>query len=122
MFPSFAIKQTKKGSAMSKRPPVYEARIGEVGQVAFFKDTETSTYCFYFYNGKEYTPLYLSEEAAYYTWAFIGCEHPEATITPRVAIALNRAIKKNFASTKKAGRSKPKKRPSLTTKKKAKSK
>ena len=117
MFPSFAIKQTKKSSAMSKRPFVYEARVGEVGQVAFFKDPETSTYCFYFYNGKEYTPLYLSEEAAYYTWMFIGCEHPEATITPRVGMALNRAIKKNFATAKKAGCGKQNKKPSNKVKK-----
>ena len=102
------------------KPCIYEARVGKVGQVAFYKDLKTSTYCFYFYNGKEYTPLYLSEEAAYYTWAFIGCEHPEATTTPRVAMALG-ALKKNFASAKKAGRSKQTKRPSLT-KKKAKSK
>jgi hypothetical protein len=102
------------------KPFVYEARVGKVGQVAFYKDLKTSTYCFYFYNGKEYTPLYLSEEAAYYTWAFIGCEHPEAAITPRIAMALG-ALKKNFASAKKAGRSKQTKRPSLT-KKKAKSK
>lgn len=102
------------------KPYVYEARVGEVGQVAFYKDPKTLTYCFYFYNGKEYTPLYLSEEAAYYVWAFIGCEHPEATITPRVGVEVRKA-KKNFASTKKAGRCKQTKRPSLT-KKKAKSK
>jgi len=102
------------------KPFVYDARVGEVGQVAFYKDLKTSTYCFYFYNGKEYTPLYLSEEAAYYVWMFIGYEHPEAATTPRAAIALG-ALKKNFASAKKAGRSKQTKRPSLT-KKKAKSK
>jgi hypothetical protein len=99
------------------KPFVYEARVGKVGQVAFYKDLKTSTYCFYFYNGKEYTPLYLSEEAAYYVWMFIGHEHPEATTTPRVAMALG-ALKKNFASAKKAGRSKQTKRPSLTKKKK----
>ena len=106
---------------MSKEYPIYEARVGEIGQVAFYKDPKTLTYCFYFYNGKEYTPLYLSEGAAYYVWAFIGCEHPEATVTPRVGMAVSRALKKNFASTKKAGRGKPKKkRPSLTKKKKSK--
>jgi hypothetical protein len=102
------------------KPCIYEARVGKVGQVAFYKDLKTSTYCFYFYNGKEYTPIYLSEEAAYYVWMFIGYEHPEAPTTPRVAMALG-ALKKNFASAKKAGRSKQTKRPSLT-KKKAKSK
>ena len=102
------------------KPYIYDARVGKVGQVAFYKDPKTLTYCFYFYNGKKYTPLYLSEEAAYYVWAFIGCEHPETTVTPRIAMALG-ALKKNFASAKKAGRSKQTKRPSLT-KKKAKSK
>lgn len=107
---------------MSKKTyPIYEAKIGELGQVAFYKDPETSTYCFYFYNGKEYTPLYLSEEAAYYTWAFIGCEHPQATITPRAAMAISGNCKSIFASAKKAGCGKPKKkRPSVTIKKKKK--
>jgi hypothetical protein len=103
------------------KPYVYDARVGEVGQVAFYKEPKTLTYCFYFYNGKEYTPLYLSEEAAYYVWAFIGCEHPEATATLKAGIAVSKAPKKNFTSTKKAGRGKPKKkRPSLTKKKKSK--
>lgn len=63
-----------------------------------------------FFNGAEYTPLRISGDAAYYVWAFIGCEHPDCTIS-------------TFTPIKKAGRSKPKKRPSLTTtKKKAKSK
>jgi hypothetical protein len=106
---------------MSKGYPIYEARVGELGQVAFYKEPKTSTYCFYYFNGKDYTPLYLSEEAAYYTWAFIGCEHPEATITPRVAMAIGSKCKTNFATAKKAGCGKPKKkRPSLTTKKKTK--
>ena len=103
------------------KPCIYEARVGKVGQVAFYKDPKTSTYCFYFYNGKKYTPLYLSEEAAYYVWAFIGCEHPETTVTPRVGMAVRAVLKRNFTSTKKAGRGKQTKRPSLT-KKKAKSK
>lgn len=103
------------------KPYVYEARVGKVGQVAFYKDPKTLTYCFYFYNGKEYTPLYLSEEAAYYVWAFIGCEHPEATAIIKAGIAVSKAPKRNFTSTKKAGRGEKTKRPSLT-KKKAKSK
>ena len=103
------------------KPYVYDARVGEVGQVAFYKEPKTLTYCFYFYNGKEYTPLYLSEEAAYYVWTFIGSEHPEVAITPRLGMEIRKAIKKNFTSTKKAGRGKPKKkRPSLTKKKKSK--
>jgi hypothetical protein len=73
-----------------------------------------------FFNGMDYTPLAISEDAAYFVWAFIGCEHPQASITPRVAIGTN--CKQNFTTAKKAGCGKPKKRPSLTTKKKAKSK
>ena len=103
--------------------PIYEARVGALGSVTFFRDPETNAYYFMFFNGEDYTPLSISDEAAYYVWAFIGCEHPEATITPRVAMALNCAIKKNFTSAKKAGRSKPKKKqPSKPIKKKAKSK
>ena len=99
------------------KPCIYEARVGKVGQVAFCKDPKTSTYCFYFYNGKKYTPLYLSEEAAYYVWAFIGCEHPETTVTPRVGMAVRAALKRNFTSTKKAGRGKHRKQPSNKAKK-----
>jgi hypothetical protein len=73
-----------------------------------------------FFNGMDYTPLYLSEDAAYFVWAFIGCEHPQASITPRVAMAIGTNCKPNFATAKKAGCGKSKKRPSLTTKKKTK--
>lgn len=88
---------------------IYEAKVGALGGVTFFKDPESGAFCFSFFNGEEYTPLCLSADAAYYVWAFIGCEHPDASIT-------------TFTPSKKAGRSKPKKQPSLTTKKKAKSK
>ena len=57
--------------------PIYEAQIGALGSVTFFKEPETGTHCFMFHNGMDYTPIYLSEEAAYYVWAFIGCEHPD---------------------------------------------
>lgn len=93
----------------SRTPFFYEAQVGQFGSVSFFREPETNTYCFMFFNGDEYTPLRISSDAAYYVWAFIGCEHPDASIT-------------TFTPIKKAGRSKPKKRPSLTTKKKAKSK
>jgi len=56
---------------------VYEARVGALGSVRAWK-TLGNTYCFTFFNGEEYTPLYLSEEAAYYTWAFLSLLHPEA--------------------------------------------
>jgi hypothetical protein len=102
--------------------PIYEAQVGALGSVTFFKEPKSNSYCFMFFNGMDYTPLAISEDAAYFVWAFIGCEHPQASITPRVAMAIGTNCKPNFASAKKAGRSKPKKRPSLTTKKKAKSK
>ena len=93
----------------SETYPIYEAQVGALGRVAFFKDPESRTYCFTYFNGADYTPLFLSEEAAYFTWLFIGMEHPDATIS-------------TFTPPKKAGRSKPKKQPSKPTKKKAKSK
>ena len=103
--------------------PIYEARVGALGSVTFFRDPETNSYHFMFFNGMDYTPLYISEDAAYFVWAFIGCEHPQASITPRVAMAIGTNCKPNFASAKKAGRSKPKKKqPSKPIKKKAKSK
>lgn len=113
----------------SETYPVYEAQVGALGRVTFFRDPETSTYCFMFFNGMDWTPLYISEDAAYYVWMFIGCEHPDATISPE-AVVVNGEAKyparktqvNNFASAKKAGRGKPKKQPSLTSKKKAKSK
>jgi hypothetical protein len=89
--------------------PIYEAQVGQFGSVTFFREPETNTYCFMFFNGDEYTPLRISSDAAYYVWAFIGCEHPDASIS-------------TFTPSKKAGRSKPKKQPSKPIKKKAKSK
>jgi hypothetical protein len=89
---------------MSKKTfPIYEAQVGALGSVTFFR--EDGSYCFMFCNGEDYTPLVLGEEAAYYVWAFIGREHPEIS---------------TLTSAKKAGRSKPKKQPSKPTKKKAK--
>ena len=97
---------------MSKETyPVYEAQVGALGSVTFFRDPKTSTYCFMFFNGVDHTPLAISEEAAYFVWAFIGSEHPD--ITPIIS---------TFTPPKKAGRGKPKKQPSKPTKKKAKSK
>jgi len=89
--------------------PVYEAKIGAFGKVTFYKEPKSSTYCFVYFNGMDYTPLLISEEAAYYTWLFIGREHPNASIS-------------TFTPPKKAGRGKPKKQPSKPIKKKAKSK
>ena len=95
---------------MSKETyPVYEAQVGALGSVTFFR--EDNTYCFMFFNGVDHTPLAISEEAAYFVWAFIGSEHPD--ITPIIS---------TFTPPKKAGRGKPKKQPSKPIKKKAKSK
>ena len=91
--------------------PIYEAQVGQFGSVTFFKDPESNTYCFMFFNGADYTPLYLSEEAAYYVWVFLGAEHPDAN-----------GVISTFTPPKKAGGSKPKKQPSKPIKKKAKSK
>jgi hypothetical protein len=89
--------------------PVYEAQVGALGRVTFYKEPKSSTYCFIYFNGMDYTPLLLSEEAAYLTWLFIGREHPDTTFA-------------TFTLPKKAGRGKPKKQPSKPIKKKAKSK
>ena len=114
----------------SETYPVYEAQVGAFGRVTFFKDPETSTYCFMFFNGMDWTPLYLSEDAAYYVWMFIGCEHsdclnasPEAVVADGEAkYPAQKTQVNNFATAKKAGCGKPKKQPSKPTKKKAKSK
>jgi hypothetical protein len=90
----------------SETYPIYEAQVGQFGSVTFFKDPETSTYCFMFFNGSDYTPLSISEDAAYFVWAFIGCEHPD--IAPNFS---------TFTPPKKAGRSKHKKQPSNKVKK-----
>lgn len=61
---------------MENSYPVYEARVGALGSVRAWNDG--GTYCFTYFNGEDYTPSYLSEEAAYYTWAFLSMMHPEA--------------------------------------------
>lgn len=110
---------------MSKETyPVYEAQVGALGRVAFFKDPETKTYCFMFFNGADYTPLYISEDAAYYVWRFIGCEHPDCLCVSvdQDKYPARKTNVNNFTTAKKAGGGKPKKQPSKPTKKKAKSK
>jgi len=94
---------------------VYQAKVGAFGEVTFWKDHPSKTYCFTFFNGDQYTPLFLSEDAAYYVWAFLGCEHPDAIMSN----TLSSTIGNKPRSSKKAGRSKAtKKRPSLAKKKK----
>lgn len=52
--------------AMKIRPmskdthPVYEAQVGALGKVTFYKEPKSSTYCFVYFNGMDYTPLLLS--------------------------------------------------------------
>lgn len=92
---------------------VYEAQVGMLGSVRFWKNSES--YSFTFFNGMDYTSLNLSEEAAYYAAMFIGLAHPDLCLVSK--------MEKISSTPKKAGRSKiTKKRPSLTSKKKAKSK
>jgi hypothetical protein len=94
---------------------IYQAKVGAFGEVTFWKNPKTSTYSFTFFNGVEYAPLHLSEDAAYYVWAFLGCEHPDA-ITSNT---LSSTIGNKPRPSKKAGLGKAnKKRPSLAKKKK----
>ena len=58
--------------------PLYEAKVGALGSVRAWR--MDGTYCFTFFNGYDHTPLFLSEEAAYYTWAFLSMLHPEAQL------------------------------------------
>ena len=58
-------------------PPVYEARVGALGAVRAWHLPESNTFCFTFFNGEKYTPLYLSGEASYYVWLFLSMMHPE---------------------------------------------
>jgi hypothetical protein len=62
--------------ATSDTYPLYEAKVGALGSVRAWR--MDGSYCFTFFNGYDYTPLFLSEEAAYYTWAFLSMMHPEA--------------------------------------------
>lgn len=56
--------------------PLYEAKVGALGSVRAWR--MDGTYCFTFFNGYDHTPLFLSEEAAYYVWLFLSMMHPEA--------------------------------------------
>jgi hypothetical protein len=64
--------------ATSETYPVYEARVGALGSVRAWHLPDSNTYCFTYFNGWEYTPVFLSEEASYYTWLFLSMMHPEA--------------------------------------------
>lgn len=96
----------------------YEAEVGMLGRVMFWKNPESTTYSFTFFNGMDYTTLNLSEEAAYHAALFIGMAHPNIN-----TLYKTQSKKKISSRPKKAGCSKiTKKRPSSTSKKKAKSK
>ena len=56
--------------------PLYEAGVGALVSVRAWR--MDGTYCFTFFNGYDHTPLFLSEEAAYYVWTFLSMLHPEA--------------------------------------------
>jgi hypothetical protein len=64
--------------ATSETYPVYEARVGALGSVRAWHLPDINTFCFTYFNGEDYTPVFLSEEAAYYTWLFLSMMHPEA--------------------------------------------
>lgn len=99
--------------------PIYEAQVGALGSVAFFRDPESNTYCFMFHNGMDYTPLYLSDDAAYYVWMFIGCEHPDCEDgTPMRKMDIPKSMLKPKGATCKPATKKKK----TTTRKKAKAK
>jgi hypothetical protein len=58
--------------------PVYEARVGALGSVRAWYEEDINSYRIIYFNGWDYTPLLLSEEAAYYTWLFLSAMHPDA--------------------------------------------
>jgi len=97
--------------ATSETYPVYEAKVGALGSVRAWHLPDINTYCFTYFNGWEYTPVFLSEEAAYYTWLFLGMMHPEAYE------ALCNCSEKPKSSIKSKGSCKPAK-PATTKKKK----
>jgi hypothetical protein len=91
--------------------PVYEARVGALGSVRAWYEKDINSYRIVYFNGWDYTPLLLSEEAAYYTWLFLGMMHPEAYE------ALCNCSEKPKSSIKSKGSCKPAK-PATTKKKK----
>ena len=98
---------------------VYHAKIGPFGEVIFWRDPSSGAYRFTFFNGEDYTPLDLSPQAAYYVWAFIGCEHPDASINFQSSTQARSPKKKTPTAIKKAGgKRSTKKRPSLAKKSK----
>lgn len=78
---------------MNNSFPVYEARVGALGSVRAWHIPKSNTYCFTYFNGEDYTPLYLSEEAAYYTWAFLSMMHPEAYMVVSKISAKPKSVK-----------------------------
>ena len=81
--------------------PIYEARVGALGYVRAWCMPESNTYSLTYFNGEEYTPLFLSEEAAYYTWLFLGMMHPETYNTLNAKpVKKKPAVKKQKAKAK----------------------
>jgi len=56
--------------------PVLSAAVGPLGEINAWREKDTDTYHFTFFNGIDYTPMSLSAEAAYYVWFFLGVLHP----------------------------------------------
>jgi hypothetical protein len=78
---------------MNNSFPVYEARVGALGSVRAWHIPKSNTYCFTYFNGWDYTPLFLSEEAAFYTWLFISAMHPDAMTNIGQALVKTKSVK-----------------------------
>jgi hypothetical protein len=73
--------------------PLYEARVGALGYIRAWHIPESNTYSFTYFDGEEYTPLFLSEEDAYYTWVFLSMMHPEAQFVLNTASVKSKSTK-----------------------------
>lgn len=92
--------------------PVYEAKVGALGAVRAWHIPESNTFCFTYFNGEDYTPLFLSEEATYYTWLFISMMHPECN-----GYLCASDCGKGYTHKTKSAKCKPTKRPATKKKK-----
>lgn len=101
---------------MNNSYPVYEARVGALGSVRAWYEKDINSYRIVYFNGYDYTPLLLSEEAAYYTWLFLSMMHPEAYE------ALSNCSEKPKSSIKSKGSVKPAKKKTTVKKRQVKAK
>jgi hypothetical protein len=87
--------------------PVYEARVGALGSVRAWYEKDINSYRIVYFNGYDYTPLLLSEEAAYYTWLFLSAMHPDA-LTEMSQVSVKTKSSKCKPATKKPATKKKK--------------